>query len=913
MNAYQKAKNPSKQLFINGPILEEKVLSTMRTISEIVGSTLGPAGRPVLIERQEYGLPHMFTKDGVTVFRSLGFDDPTSQAIMEAARDASVRTASEAGDGPQPLWSKILTPNGFINMGDIEVGMQVCGTNGTIQTVEGIFEKGEKELIEVTFSEGRKVECSWDHLWSVTTSWGSKKTLTTFQLQEEYKTKQPDSSYRYKFFTPRTPVELVNTQTLPLDPYLVGILLGDGSLSDSGSIELSLGKNKEHILSKIVLPKGIKTNVVYYADKNAFRVKINGKTDTGMTIRDFLDLIGLRNADSYTKYIPKNYLCSSIIQRKALLQGMVDTDGHINTRGRFEFSTVNPRLAEDFIFLARSLGYSLHNNVISRKDGDGSYSKKDIFRIVELKGDKYGNKIVDIKSTGRFTEMRCIKVSNPDHLYITDNFITTHNTTTATVLAESIVRNTSNFCKKNPRVSPQRVVRRLEQIFKERIEPCIRDLSIKPTEKMLNDVARISANGDVELANVVMDCFDQIGDDGNIIITEQSGPSEYQVEYLKGFPINAGYEESCGKFFPLFLNDKANSRTFLEKPVFVLYNGAITQTQTIEKLMQMIGSAWENPADFGLEKPFNYNVVIIATGFSETLLGDLSVNFSHPHTINVFPLMIPRSPIANGDLHALLDLSAVTGAKVFDPITAPLDTAKLEDLGYGITSFEVNRYRSTILGLCDESLIEIRADEVKGSIANAASKMDEYFIVERLAKLTGGIAKLKVIGPSSGELREKRDRAEDATFAVRGARKHGCLPGGCWTLAKLASDLVDEFPEDKVVNDVIFPSFLEPLSKILSNAGLHKDEADDIVWRLLESIDSKDPATVYDAMELKWVDAVDTGLLDSTPAVLEAIRNSISIASLLGTLGGTVVYKRDAAMEREEAESINEFMSHTGQ
>ncbi len=581
-NSYRKAKSVAKDVLVHGPELENKVLSVMKKISDVVGSTLGPSGRAVLIERQEYGLPHMFTKDGVTVFRSLGFTDPTAHAIMEAARDASVRTASEAGDG----------------------------------------------------------------------------------------------------------------------------------------------------------------------------------------------------------------------------------------------------------------------------------------------------------------------------------------TTTATVLAEAIVRSTSKYCKENPKVSPQKVARRLEEVFREAIEPEIKKRSLKPDKAMLHSVAKLSANGDKELADAVMKCFDVVGDDGNISILEQSGPSSYQVESIKGYPLGIGYEESCGKYFPMFLNDKTNNRCYMEKPVFVLYYGAITQTQTIENLMHLVAEAWRDPKSQGLEKPFTPNVVIVATGFSESVLTDLSVNFQHPHTIKVFPLLTPKTHVQNSEMHLLYDLAAITGAKVFDPMSNPLENATLTDLGYGINAFEVNRYRSSIFGICDESLIFARQDEIKRM--DAESKVDKYVIEERVAKLSGGIAKLRVIGPSSGELREKRDRAEDAVFAVRGAVKYGCLPGGGWMLKSISELLSKQYPDDGILEKVLVPALLEPLWKIYSNAGMNKDEAAQAINHVGFGIKGDDLKShyysVYDAWENKPVDAVATGILDSTPAVLEAIRSSISIAVLLGTLGGTVVFKRDEDMEKQEAADTTSFM-----
>lgn len=472
-------------------------------------------------------------------------------------------------------------------------------------------------------------------------------------------------------------------------------------------------------------------------------------------------------------------------------------------------------------------------------------------------------------------------------------------TTTATVLAEAIVRYTNKYCKANPKVSPRKVVRKLENVLNDFILPKIKEWSIRVDDKILHSVAKLSANGDTELADAVMKAFEYVGDDGNISLIEMSGPSHYEVEALKGYPINMGYEESCGRYFQLFLNDRANNRCFMEKPVFVLYYGAITEIQTCQLLMEKIGQAWE------MEK-FNHNVVLVATAFSETVLATLMNNFAHTGTINVFPLVAPKSTLINGQMHFLHDLSAVTSAKVFDPITSPLDTAELTDLGYGIDSFEVTRYRSTILGLSDEDLVIARADELKHAIENAESTYDRSLLEERLGKLTGGVAKLKVIGASSGELREKRDRAEDAIFAVRGAKKFGALPGGCYTLVRLAME-VDI--SDPIIYEVLVPSLMAPIEKLLDNCGLSDDEQVEVI-RALKYHTSRNVCMVYDAFKDAFVDPIEGGILDSTPAVSEALRNSVSIASLLGTLGGTICFQRDMDLERSEAMSVMDYVKN---
>lgn len=494
-------------------------------------------------------------------------------------------------------------------------------------------------------------------------------------------------------------------------------------------------------------------------------------------------------------------------------------------------------------------------------------------------------------------------------------------TTTATILAESIVRRAFDFTKAHPRVSPQKVIRRLEAAFRDVIEPCVQAHAIRAewgTEAgrgLLFKVAKTSANGDEALAEKVLECFDIVGDDGNVTIAEMNGPSSYEVERIEGFPIAMGYEESCAKFYAKFINDPERQRCVLDKPVFLLYHGQITEIQKLVFIMENIGDLWQRNG-------FHHNVVVVATGFSESVLAQLALNFAHPTTINVFPLLVPNnSPLPNAQLHFLEDLSAVTGARILDPMNNPLEKATIDDLGFGgpgenheevegvsVKRFEAERNRSTVIGHKNDDEILLRADQIKANIENAGSVLEATLLQERLGKLTGGIAKLKVVGASNGELKEKRDRAEDAVCAVRSAIKDGCLPGGGWMLMKLMNALNKDESRDLIITEVLIPALMEPVTRLLTNCGYNEDEMIDVLAPVIRSLEADTGPVVYDALEGEHGDPIDCGVLDSTPAVLEAIRNSLSIASQLGTLGGVVVFKRDHELERIEARENNAFV-----
>lgn len=492
-------------------------------------------------------------------------------------------------------------------------------------------------------------------------------------------------------------------------------------------------------------------------------------------------------------------------------------------------------------------------------------------------------------------------------------------TSTATVLAEAIVRYTYSYIQANPKLSPQRVMRKLEHVFRKHIAPQIKSLSRTDLHvggdgnEILRSVATVSANGDSDLADAVLECFRLVGDEGNVTIVEVTGSSRYEVERIEGYSIPIGYEESCQKFMAEFINDVGNQRVLLDKPTFILYHGQINDEMTVAPLLMKLATIWQlsdvDHSDGKIsERKINSNVVLVATGFSDSVLAWLALNFKHPGALNVVPLRCPRNLMMNSEYHFLQDLAAVTGAKVMDPLSTPMDVTPVEAVG-GAESFEMYRFRSTVIGQGDSDEVLDYAEQLQAQVATAESEYDKRQLQERFAKITGGIAKLKVIGASNGELKEKRDRAEDAVCSVRGAVQHGALPGGGWALLKVIHELSKL--NDPVINGVLLPALAEPVTRLLLNVGMNEDEVEATIAEIQAGIIAG-KQVVYDALEGKFVDAFEGGILDATPAVLEAIRNSISIASLLGILGGVVVYSRDEELERRESQSTQDFLRNAG-
>jgi chaperonin GroEL len=427
----------------------------------------------------------------------------------------------------------------------------------------------------------------------------------------------------------------------------------------------------------------------------------------------------------------------------------------------------------------------------------------------------------------------------------------------------------------------------------------LKALLLKSTEKtrdLLEKVATVSANGDTDMAKAVMEAFEITGfsSSSHVTIQELSGPSgQYDVSLVEGFPIDKGYEESIGKFHPAFINDQANQRVVLDKPLFILFDGKINDYAQINAQLQAIGGAYvEGRSEFK-------NVVIVAHGFSEQVLNILSFNFPNPGTINIVPLKAPFSQLANSELHFLMDLSAFTGSKIFDMQNSLADFSE-DDWGENVEKVEIYRFRTTIVGNPDETNIEVRADEIKTQMEQSESKIEKILLEERLGKLTSGIAQLKLFGSSTGELKEKADRAEDAVCAVRASINHGCLPGGCRVLVNLGLKMNEL--DDDVARQVIVPSLFAPFYRLLENAGYSDEEMEEVLNMMISN-----NKNVYDIENAKFGDPKKLGIFDAALAVKQALVNAVSISSVMGTLGGIVAFPRDGELERTEAKAEKDF------
>lgn len=477
-------------------------------------------------------------------------------------------------------------------------------------------------------------------------------------------------------------------------------------------------------------------------------------------------------------------------------------------------------------------------------------------------------------------------------------------TTTATILSAAITNFTQQAVQKNPRISPQAIIREMKALFPY-IKKMVYKYKVNVTgdnfEDILLKVATLSANGDVEISKCIIESFNLVGDEGNLTIIEATGPSHYKVERISGYTVDMGYEESCKKFAQGFINDKSGTLVGLNHPLFLLYDGVINDISQVFEGLQRVSEFFDKSAT-----PYR-NVVLVSHGFSDTVLGDLHLNWNHEKSsMKVFPLLTPPKAIMNWRTQFLYDLQAYTGSPVFNPIDRPISDIDAEKLYKHnlVTNFECSRFRSSVMSKEDPDLIEARVSELKLQLQNPESEYELNDLQVRIGKLTSGIARLTIFGPSQGETREARDRAEDAWMSIRGTVKEGACPGGGYVLVRLAADLLTKSNRlsgsKKVAALILSQALLEPIDVLYKNYGYHSEQIEDQKVQLLQNDDK-----VFDILLQEWVPIYE--LLDSVPAVVEAIDSSISIASLLGTLGGIVSFERDYNTDMYEAKSVSDF------
>jgi SNF2 family DNA or RNA helicase len=369
--------------------------------------------------------------------------------FMNETRSALI--SHEMGLGKcQPLTSKILTPNGWTNMGSIKINDFVIGSDGQPKRVLKTFPQGQKDIYEVRFNDGTSAECCDEHLWNVNTqirNW-RKNTYVTKSLREIMNEGLTYQNGNNKHYIPIVkPIEF-SEKDLSIDPYVLGCLLGDGSLTTKYGIGFS-SLDKE-ILDIISTRLPVEHNMIISGiSLKDYYLTADGKNNY---INQALRRYDLKECNSYTKFIPDDYKFSSISQRLEILQGILDTDGHSRPDGIIELTLASKQLIDDTQFIIQSLGgiARLHDKYVMYNGEKRKYYRLHIKLPSDFIPFKLERKILTFVTPSKYPpnkaitnifyvgkkESQCILIDSEDHLYLTDNCILTHNTLSSILYVE---------------------------------------------------------------------------------------------------------------------------------------------------------------------------------------------------------------------------------------------------------------------------------------------------------------------------------------------------------------------------------------------------------------------------------------------------------------------------------------------
>lgn len=359
----------------------------------------------------------------------------------------------------QPLDAPVLTPTGFRPMGDIAVGDQVIAADGQPTDVVGVFPQGEKEIFRVDFSDGSTAECTADHLWAVRTKDDENegRPWRVMSLQQIIDRPLPSSPW---FVPVAQPVNFAPTDLHPdLDPYLLGALLGDGGLTDSTPRFTTADQESIERVSEL-LPNGVVARRAVSNGEPTTTWRLSGRAGKLNPLTGALRELGVMGKGAAEKAVPRSYLLASPADRLAVLQGLCDTDAHACPSSRVEFSSCSEQLAEDVAFLARSLGGTARKWGVTksythkgeRRNGRPAWivtlrlprgvnpfrlTRKASVNLAQARRFDATRAIVAITSVRR-APAQCIKVAHADELYLTSDFVVTHNTTALRIIRNQI-------------------------------------------------------------------------------------------------------------------------------------------------------------------------------------------------------------------------------------------------------------------------------------------------------------------------------------------------------------------------------------------------------------------------------------------------------------------------------------------
>ncbi|GAB1825870.1 chaperonin GroEL [Turicimonas sp. TL08] len=428
-------------------------------------------------------------------------------------------------------------------------------------------------------------------------------------------------------------------------------------------------------------------------------------------------------------------------------------------------------------------------------------------------------------------------------------------TTTATVLAQAIVDEGMKFVAAG--MSPMDLKRGIDKAVAAAIAELHKLSKPTTTSKEIAQVGAISANSDHEIGDIIAEAMDKVGKEG--VITVEDGKSLHnELEVVEGMQFDRGY------LSPYFINNPDKQVALLDNPYILLVEKKISNIRDLLPILEQVAKAG---------KP----LLIIAEDIDGEALATLVVNSIR----GVLKTVAVKAPGFGDRRKAMLeDIAILTGGTVISSdVGLSLDKATLNELG-SAKKVEVNKESTTIIdGAGKEDKIEARVKQIRKQIEETSSDYDREKLQERVAKLAGGVALIKVGAATEVEMKEKKARVEDALHATRAAVEEGVVAGGGVALirAKQAiKDLKGDNPEQDAGIKIVLRAMEEPMRQIVRNAG---DEPSVVVDRVANGKGNFG----FNAQTGEYGDMIEMGVLDPTKVTRTALQNAASVSSLILT------------------------------
>ncbi|MEY4946828.1 MAG: chaperonin GroEL [Gemmataceae bacterium] len=428
-------------------------------------------------------------------------------------------------------------------------------------------------------------------------------------------------------------------------------------------------------------------------------------------------------------------------------------------------------------------------------------------------------------------------------------------TTTATVMAEAIFNEGLKAVVAG--VNPMMMKRGIEKAVEEIIERLKENSKPVKLKKDLQNVATVASNDDNEIGTIIAEAFDKVGKDG-VITVEEGKALQTTHEFVEGMQFDRGY------LSPYFVTDQQKMECELDDPYILIYEKKISSNKDLVPLLEKVLST-------------NKPILIIAEEVEGEALATLVIN----RLRGTFKCSAVKAPGYGDRRKAMLeDIAKLTGGQaIFEDLGIQLEAVELKQLGRA-KKVKIDKDNTIIIeGAGKKDEIKARVASIQRELEKSTSDYDKEKLSERIAKLSGGVAKINVGAATESEMKEKKARVEDAMHATRAAAQEGILPGGGVALLRASDGLKGKgLSHDELIGyNIVIRACKAPIQQISNNAGM------DGAVVMNKVLDNKDFNYGYDARNDRYVDMVKEGIIDPTKVVRSALQNGASVSTLLLT------------------------------